>query len=98
VRALAQCWKITYRPEIAVSLDQKALKERLLEERERVLNEIAELDADLSKSFEDSSGESPYDQHMTDPAHNYRFFVKLFQGLEDRPDPVTDVHELRLSR
>ena len=33
---------------------------------------------------------SPYDQHMTDPAHDYRFFVKLFQGLEDRPDPVSE--------
>jgi hypothetical protein len=41
---------------------------------------------------------SPYDQHMTDPAHNYRFFVKLFQGLEGRADPVSNVHELRLSR
>lgn len=38
---------------------------------------------------------SPYDQHMTDPALDYRFFVKLFLGLEDRPDPVSDVHELR---
>jgi hypothetical protein len=41
---------------------------------------------------------SPYDQHIDDPDQGYRFFIKLFQGLEDRPDPVTDVHELRLSR
>jgi hypothetical protein len=41
---------------------------------------------------------SPYDQHMTDPAQGYRFFVKLFQGLEGRADPVSDLHELRLSR
>jgi hypothetical protein len=41
---------------------------------------------------------SPYDQHIDDPGLGYRFFVKLFQGLEDRPDLVTDVHELRLSR
>jgi hypothetical protein len=39
---------------------------------------------------------SPYDQDLTDPAQGYRFFVKLFQGLDDRPDPVTNVHELRL--
>lgn len=42
--------------------------------------------------------ESPYDQHMTDPDQGYRFFVKLFQDLEGRADPVSDVHELRLGR
>jgi hypothetical protein len=41
---------------------------------------------------------SPYDQHLTDPGLGYRFFVKVFQGLEGRADPVSDVHELRLSR
>lgn len=41
---------------------------------------------------------SPYDQNLSDPAQSYRFFVKLFLGLEGRPDPVTDVHELRLER
>jgi hypothetical protein len=40
--------------------------------------------------------DSPYDQDVTDPAHGYRFFVKLFQGLEEGADPVSDVHELRL--
>jgi hypothetical protein len=39
---------------------------------------------------------SPYDQDLTDPVRSYRFFVKLFLGLEDRPDPASDVHELRL--
>jgi len=42
--------------------------------------------------------ESPYDQNLTDPNQSYRFFVKLFLGLEDRPDPTSDVHELRLGR
>jgi hypothetical protein len=42
--------------------------------------------------------DSPYDQHLTDPVRGYRFFVKLFQGIEGEPDPVSDVHELRLSR
>jgi hypothetical protein len=41
---------------------------------------------------------SPYDQNLTDPAQSYRFFVKLFLGLDDRADPVSDVHELRLGR
>jgi hypothetical protein len=41
---------------------------------------------------------SPYDQNLVDPAQSYRFFVKLFLGLDDRPDPVSDVHELRLGR
>lgn len=41
---------------------------------------------------------SPYDQNLTDLAQNYRFFVKLFLGLDDRPDPASDVHELRLER
>ncbi len=49
-------------------MDRRALRERLLGERERVYREIAELDADLSKSLEDSSGESPYDQHMAETA------------------------------
>jgi RNA polymerase-binding transcription factor len=49
-------------------VDRKALKKRLLEERERVSREIAELDADLAKSLEESSGESPYDQHMAEAA------------------------------
>ena len=41
---------------------------------------------------------SPYEQNLTDPAQSYRFFIKLFLGLDDRPDPVSDVHELRLGR
>jgi hypothetical protein len=41
-------------------------------------------------------GDSPYDQNLADPDQGYRFFVKLFAGLEDRPDPTSDVHELRL--
>lgn len=49
-------------------VDHKALKQRLLEERERVTREIAELDAGLSESLEDSSEESPYDQHMAETA------------------------------
>jgi DnaK suppressor protein len=49
-------------------VDRKALKKRLLEERERIGREIAELDADLSESLEDSSEESPYDQHMAETA------------------------------
>lgn len=42
--------------------------------------------------------ENPYDQDLTDPAQGYRFFVKLFLGLEGRPDPVSNVHELRFDR
>jgi DnaK suppressor protein len=49
-------------------VDRKALRKQLLEERERVCREISELDADLSESLEDSSGESPYDQHMAETA------------------------------
>jgi hypothetical protein len=41
---------------------------------------------------------SPYDQNLVDAEQSYRFFVKLFLGLENRPDPTSDVHELRLSR
>jgi hypothetical protein len=41
---------------------------------------------------------SPYDQHLTDPNQDYRFFVKLFQGIENRADPVSDLHTLRLGR
>ena len=40
----------------------------MLAERERLGREIAELDADLSESLEDSSEESPYDQHMAETA------------------------------
>jgi hypothetical protein len=43
------------------------------------------------------TSESPYDQRMIDTARGYRFFVKLFQGVEGRADPVSDVHELWLS-
>jgi DnaK suppressor protein len=49
-------------------LDPKDLRERLLEERERVHQEFAQLDAEMSKSLEDTSGESPYDQHMAETA------------------------------
>jgi hypothetical protein len=41
---------------------------------------------------------SPYDQDLSDPARGYRFFVKLFLGLEGQPDPVSDVHELSLQQ
>jgi len=43
-------------------MDREALKRRLLEERERLQREIADLDAELSESLEDSSEESPTDQ------------------------------------
>lgn len=49
-------------------MDRDALRRRLLEERERLEREIADLDADLSESLEDSSEESPYDQHMAETA------------------------------
>ena len=47
---------------------QRRLKGRLLEERARLEREIADLEADLSESLEDSSEESPYDQHMAETA------------------------------
>jgi DnaK suppressor protein len=49
-------------------MDHEALKKALMTERERLGREIAELDADLSESLEDSSEESPYDQHMAETA------------------------------
>jgi DnaK suppressor protein len=49
-------------------MDRKALKGRLLEERERLTRELAGFDADLAESLEDSSEESPYDQHMAETA------------------------------
>ena len=49
-------------------MDPEALRQRLLQERKRLELEIFELDADLSQSLEDSSGESPYDQHMAETA------------------------------
>lgn len=48
--------------------EKSDIRARLLEERERVAKEISELDEDLSKSVEDSSGESPNDQHMAETA------------------------------
>jgi hypothetical protein len=42
--------------------------------------------------------DNPYDQNLVDPAQSYRFFVKLFLGLQNQPDPTSDVHELRLGR
>jgi hypothetical protein len=42
--------------------------------------------------------ENLYDQNLTDPQQAYRFFVKLFLGLEGQPDPVSDIHELRLEQ
>ncbi len=49
-------------------MDLKALKTALVAERERLAREIAGIDADLSESLEDASGESPYDQHMAETA------------------------------
>jgi RNA polymerase-binding protein DksA len=49
-------------------VELEALKQQLLQERERLITEIDELDADLSESLEDSSEESPYDQHMAETA------------------------------
>lgn len=49
-------------------MDREALKRLLLAEQERVTRELAVLDADLSESLEDSSEESPYDQHMAETA------------------------------
>ena len=49
-------------------MDVKALRNALIAERERLGREIDDLDADLSESLEDSSEESPYDQHMAETA------------------------------
>lgn len=49
-------------------MDVQALKEALEAERERLGREVAGLDADLSSSLEDSSEESPYDQHLAETA------------------------------
>ena len=49
-------------------MELEALRQQLLDERERLAREIAELDADLSESLEESSEESPYDQHMAETA------------------------------
>lgn len=49
-------------------MDREMLRRQLLEERGRLEQEIADLDADLSESLEDSSEESPYDQHMAETA------------------------------
>ncbi len=49
-------------------MDAEAFKKALLAERERLSREVADLDADLSESLEDSSEESPYDQHMAETA------------------------------
>ena len=49
-------------------MDMEALKKILIAERERLDREIAGLDADLSESLEDSSEESPYDQHLAETA------------------------------
>jgi hypothetical protein len=42
--------------------------------------------------------DSPYDQDLTNSDQSYRFFVKLFLGLEGMADPVSDIHELRLGQ
>ncbi len=49
-------------------MDRETLRQRLLQERQRLELELSELDADLSESLEDSSEESPYDQHMAETA------------------------------
>jgi len=49
-------------------VDCEALKRQLLEERERLIRESAGFDAELSESLEESSEESPYDQHMAETA------------------------------
>jgi RNA polymerase-binding transcription factor len=49
-------------------MDHEGLKGLLLDERARLEREIADLDANLSESLEDSSEESPYDQHMAETA------------------------------
>jgi len=49
-------------------MDRRTLRKRLVAERERILREIEERDADLAQSLEDASGESPYDQHMAEAA------------------------------
>jgi DnaK suppressor protein len=49
-------------------VDLETLRQQLIDERERLSREIAVLDAELSESLEDSSEESPYDQHMAETA------------------------------
>ena len=54
--------------QVGPAMDLEALEKALVAERERLAREIADLDADLSESLEDSSEESPYDQHLAETA------------------------------
>lgn len=49
-------------------MDRDAVRRRLLDDRDRLLKEISELDAELGESLHDSSEESMYDQHMAETA------------------------------
>lgn len=49
-------------------MDGEIFKERLLLERARLEREITDLEAGLLESLEDSSEESPYDQHLAETA------------------------------
>lgn len=51
-----------------VHMDRNQVRDLLLAERSRVLQEIADFDEDLSVSLEDSTEENVYDQHPADSA------------------------------
>jgi len=51
-----------------VAIDLDIVRERLQRERDRLLRELAELNADLAKALEGYSDEGPYDQHMAEMA------------------------------
>lgn len=51
-----------------MTIDIDKTRAKLLQERDRLLHEIDELEDGLSVSLADASEESPYDQHMAEAA------------------------------
>ncbi|MCX8032998.1 MAG: TraR/DksA C4-type zinc finger protein [Thermoleophilia bacterium] len=51
-----------------MGIDLDMIRRRLQSERDRLVQELADLDADLAKALDSYSDEGPYDQHMAEMA------------------------------
>ncbi len=80
-----------------VSIDLAAVRQRLLDERERVSAEVVHFQADLGRSIEEATDEDGNDSHLADSASE-TLDREIEQTLEDNAEHLLAAIDAALER